>query len=103
MAVLLPPPTPYGYSDLVTWDIPIVTTDIAYNPKTHRHESFICDSLIPELLLGRGYTSQSAQVLLSLQEKISSAQNASVYALVRKIVRENTTQSHPTIALIVLG
>lgn len=102
LTVLLPSQTPEGINDLVNWDIPLVSIDLAGDKDSPL--SLLLHYVIPKLqrIYGGGKNLKFQKFLTKFQAKVLLIQNQSVWHMTNKIMTENSTRRHPTIALFML-
>lgn len=100
LTVLKPPLVPSGVEDLINWKIPIVAEDYTENFSGDGEESYLLDHIIPQLILSGGKGTRFTTFLIELQAKLLSGNNISVTHMMNKILVENSSQSHPTIVIM---
>lgn len=100
MAVLIPPQTPRGLDELLTWKIPMVAVDGGEDVSGTYH-TYLTEFVIPKTNSGNGWNQQFTDSYTTLQERVLSIGTISVETMLQKIMSENTTRKHESIALFV--
>lgn len=95
------PKTPGDIQELANSDISMVAMDTYINELNFLEEPTLLDNIIPQLISSPGNSPEFIQFIKQIQQKTLSINDQTVAYLVDKIMSENSTRTHPMIALLI--